>query len=69
MKAALKKRLPEIILKNGKPSAVILSIDVYQEMLEQIEDIEDLKMLSDMRKRPLKFKSLDDFMKEYNPHV
>lgn len=36
MKAALKKIFPEIILKNGKPSAVILNIDDYQEMLEQL---------------------------------
>lgn len=69
MKATLKKRLPEIVLKNGKPSAVILNINVYQEMLEQFEDVEDLKMLADMRKRPLKFRSLDDFVKEHNPRV
>jgi tetrahydromethanopterin S-methyltransferase subunit G len=27
----------------GKPSAVILDIDVYQEILERLDDIEDLK--------------------------
>ncbi|MBI5874567.1 MAG: type II toxin-antitoxin system Phd/YefM family antitoxin [Deltaproteobacteria bacterium] len=69
MKATLKKKLPEIILKNGKPSAVILNINVYQDMLEQLEDVEDLRMLEDMRKRPLKFRSLDDFVKEHNPRV
>ncbi|MDL1958183.1 MAG: type II toxin-antitoxin system Phd/YefM family antitoxin [Deltaproteobacteria bacterium] len=38
-----KKRAPEIILRGGKPAAVILDIDEYREMLEQLEDMEDLK--------------------------
>lgn len=69
MKTTAKKKLPEIVLKNGKPTAVILDIDTYKEILERLEDIEDLKMLEDMRKKPLKFRRLDDFMKEYNPGV
>lgn len=69
MKAATKKKNPEIVLKNGKPAAVILDIDTYKEMLEQLEDMEDLRTLEDMRKKPLKFRKLDDFLKEYNPSV
>lgn len=64
-----KKKPPEIVLSEGKPSAVILDIDEYQEMLEKLEDLEDLKMLEEMRKKPLKFKKLDDFLKEYQPGV
>ncbi|MCR4287633.1 MAG: hypothetical protein NUW09_06440, partial [Deltaproteobacteria bacterium] len=37
------------------------------EMLERIEDMEDLKTLKEMRKIPLKFKKLKDFLKEYQP--
>lgn len=59
----------EIVLQNGKPAAVILDIDKYQEMLERLEDIEDLKALKAMRKRPLKFRRLEDFLKEYTPGV
>ena len=58
-----KKKFPEIIVRNGKPSAVILEIDEYQEMLERLEDAEDLQDLAEMRKRPLKFKKLEDFLK------
>ena len=36
---------PEIIIRDGKPVAVILDIDIYQQMLEQIESIEDLEYL------------------------
>jgi PHD/YefM family antitoxin component YafN of YafNO toxin-antitoxin module len=57
------------VLREGKPSAIILDIDEYQEMLEKLEDFEDLKMLEEMRKKPLKFKKLDDFLKEYQPGV
>ena len=69
MNGKTKKRSPEIVLRNGKPVAVILDIDEYREMLEQLEDQEDLEMLEEMRKGPLKFKKLEDFLKEYNPSV
>jgi PHD/YefM family antitoxin component YafN of YafNO toxin-antitoxin module len=49
-----RKKAPEIILRNGKPASVILDIEAYQEMLERLEDVEDLKMLAEMRKKPLK---------------
>ena len=66
MKSKAKKKPPEIILRDGKPAAVILDIEEYHELLERLEDIEDLKMLEKMRKKPLKFKSLEDFLKEYH---
>ena len=64
-----KKKPPEVVLRGGKPAAVILDIDEYREMLERLEDMEDLKMLEDMRKKPLSFRSLEDFLKEYSPRV
>jgi PHD/YefM family antitoxin component YafN of YafNO toxin-antitoxin module len=69
MKRKGKKKAPEIVFRNGKPTAVIVDIGEYQDMLERLEDIEDLKMLEQMRKTPLSFKSLDDFLKEYTPGV
>lgn len=53
-------------MKEGKP-AVILDIDVYKGLLERLEDIEDLKILEEMRKKPLKFRKLEEFLKEYHP--
>ena len=64
-----KRKSPEIILRDGKPRAVILDIDEYQEMLEHLEDAEDLRMLEEMRRKPLKFKRLEDFLNEYTPSV
>ena len=64
-----KRKNPEIVLRDGKPAAVILKIDEYRELLERLEDIEDLKALAQMRKRPLKFRRLEDFMKGFTPDV
>jgi prevent-host-death family protein len=69
MCAKAKKREPEIIFREGKPAAVIIDIDDYQEMLERLEDSEDLKMLVEMRQKPLKFKKLSDFLSEYKSVV
>jgi len=59
----------DIVIRNGKPAAVILDINEYEEMLERLEDAEDLKMLREMRKRPLKFRKLEEFLKEYDKVV
>jgi len=65
MTAKAKKKEPEIIFREGKPAAVILDIDDYQEILERLEDAEDLRILAEMRQKPLKFKKLEDFLAEY----
>jgi hypothetical protein len=69
MNGKVKRKTPEIVLREGKPSAVILDIDEYRQMLGRLEDLEDLNMLKEMRKRPLKFRKLEDFLKEYHPSV
>ena len=33
---------PEIVTRKGKAVSVILSIEVYQEMLERLEDADDI---------------------------
>ena len=64
MNTKAKRKEPEIIFREGKPAAVILDIDDYQEMIERLEDAEDLKILAEMRQKPLKFKRLEDFLAE-----
>ena len=67
MRANRKK--PEIILRDGKPRAVIIDIDEYQGILERLEDAEDLRVLEEMRRKPLEFKRLEDFLNDYTPSV
>jgi prevent-host-death family protein len=63
MKARRNRKDPEIVMRGGKPTAVILSIDEYRKLLERVEDADDLKILRAMRKRPLRFRKLEDFLK------
>jgi prevent-host-death family protein len=69
MKKNAKREAPEIIIRKGKPAAVILDIEHYKEMLERLEDIKALKMLVETRKTPLKFRRLGNVLKEYSPGV
>jgi PHD/YefM family antitoxin component YafN of YafNO toxin-antitoxin module len=64
-----KRKSHEIILRDGKPKAVILDIEEYQEMLERLEDAEDLKILEKIKEKPLKFRRFEEFLKEYEPIV
>ena len=59
----------QVVVKDGEPSAVILDIEDYREMLERLEDVDDLKALERMRKRPLRFRRLAEFLAEYSPRV
>ena len=58
---------PEIVLRKGKPAAVILNIEHYRELVERAEDLEDLRALQAMRRKPIRFRKLDDFLKSYKP--
>jgi PHD/YefM family antitoxin component YafN of YafNO toxin-antitoxin module len=64
MKGKARKKEPEIVIREGKPSAVILDIDEYQKMLERLEDMDDLRLLEKIREKPLKFRKLNDFLME-----
>jgi prevent-host-death family protein len=64
MKARRNRKDPEIVMRGGRPTAVILSIEEYRKLLERVEDAEDLKTLTAMRKRPLRFRRLEDFLKD-----
>jgi hypothetical protein len=69
MSRKAKKKTPDIVFREGKPMAVILDIDEYQELLERLEDKHDMQMLEEMGRRPLKFRKLDDFLKEHSSGV
>lgn len=55
-------RKPEVVLRDGKPAAVILDIEEYREMLEELEQVEDLKALKALRRKPLRLRTLDEFL-------
>lgn len=59
-----KTKRPDIIFREGKPTAVILGIDEYEELLEQLEDADDLAYLRELRSKPMEFVTLSDLLKE-----
>lgn len=65
----LSKAKPQVVMKNGKPNAVIIDIRDYQNMLERLEDKEDLADLEKIRKGGLHFRKFDDFLAEHNNAV
>jgi PHD/YefM family antitoxin component YafN of YafNO toxin-antitoxin module len=60
---------PEIVIRDGRPVAVILSLAEYRELLEKAEDLEALRCLEKMRQEPLEFRRLDDFLAERSQDV
>jgi hypothetical protein len=69
MKVLSKSKNREIIYRNGKPTAVILDIADYLNLIERLDDIQDVKLLKKIRQKPLKFRKLSDFLNECNPPV
>jgi len=59
----LKRSEPEIVVKDGKPAAVILPLKQYREMLERLDDADDLKALNLLRQKSLRFRTLGEFLK------
>jgi PHD/YefM family antitoxin component YafN of YafNO toxin-antitoxin module len=60
------KRLetPELIYRKGKPVAVILDIGAYEQLLEKLEQLEDLRILEEMRQQPIETVSLEEYLQE-----
>jgi PHD/YefM family antitoxin component YafN of YafNO toxin-antitoxin module len=56
------KEKPQVVLRNGKPAAVILDIRDYEKLLERVEDAHDLRHLRSIRKGRLKFRPLSEVM-------
>jgi PHD/YefM family antitoxin component YafN of YafNO toxin-antitoxin module len=55
---------PQIVTRRGKPVSVIIPIKDYQELLERLEDAEDVAWLKRARKKPLRYRPLEDYLAE-----
>ena len=58
------RRPLQVVFQDGQPSAVILDLQEYIEILERLEDIDDLQTLREMRNKPLEFTGLEHFLNE-----
>jgi prevent-host-death family protein len=57
---------PEIVTRKGKPVSVIIPIKDYEELLERAEDSADVEWLKRARRKPLHYRSLEDYLAERN---
>jgi len=55
---------PEIVTRKGKPVSVILPIRDYQELLERVADARDIAWLKHARRKPLRYRPLEDYLAE-----
>jgi len=62
MKATMPE--PEVVTRNGKPVSVIIPIEHYEELVERAEDAEDVAWLRRARKKPLRYRPLEDYLAE-----
>jgi hypothetical protein len=57
---------PEIVTHKGKPVSVILPIKDYEELLERVQDAEDVAWLKRARRKPLRYRPLEEYIAERN---
>jgi len=62
MKATLQQ--PEIVVRKGKPVSVILPIEIYQELLERLEDADDMAWLKKARQKPMRYRRLEEYLSQ-----
>jgi PHD/YefM family antitoxin component YafN of YafNO toxin-antitoxin module len=64
--AKILKTKPQLVMKDGKPNAIIIDIKDYRKLLESLEDREDIADLEKMRKTGLNVRKLSDFLMDHN---
>ena len=59
-----KSREPRVIVEGGEPTAVILDIEEYRELLARLEDHEDLRRLDEIRREGTRYRPLSEYRSE-----
>lgn len=62
----VKRKRPVVVYQGKKPSAVILDIDDYAKLLAVAEDLDDLRFLAKLRKRPGDVAALETYLSRRN---
>jgi PHD/YefM family antitoxin component YafN of YafNO toxin-antitoxin module len=64
MARSVMKAKPQVIMKDGKPNAVIIEINDYRALLEKLEDKEDLADLEKIRMGGMQVRKFKDYLAE-----
>ena len=54
---------PQVVVRNGKPVAVLMKIDEYEALLEAAEQAADLRAIRAMRKADWETVSFDEYLR------
>jgi len=65
MNSPLTLTKPKIVIRNGRPTEIILKLKEFKEILERLEDIYDLSEIQKLKKKKLSFRKIEDFLREY----
>ncbi len=60
----MKLKEPEMIYKRGKPTAVILPLARYEELLELAEDAADIAYLKKARQEGMSFRPFSQYVRD-----
>ncbi|MDP2364964.1 MAG: hypothetical protein Q8M94_14495 [Ignavibacteria bacterium] len=55
---------PDFVYRNNKVVAAIIDIDVFDEIIERLEDEEDIAYLKDARNKTLNYRKFGEFLAE-----
>ncbi len=64
--AKILKTKPQLVMKDGKPNAIIIDIKDYRQLLERLEDKEDIADLEKIRNAKPSVRKLNDFLTDHN---
>jgi len=55
---------PQVVYRQGRPTAVLLDIKEYRRLLERLEDQYDLKRLAELEQRGGSYRPLEEYLAE-----
>lgn len=61
---SISKIKPDFIFRDKKPVAAIIDIDVFNDIIERLEDEEDIAFLKQARENVLEFRDFGEFLAE-----
>jgi len=65
----MKIKEPEMIYKGGKPTAIILPLATYEELIERIEDTADIQWLKKTRGQGVSYRPFSEYLKKNKRRV
>lgn len=53
---------PQIVYRDGKPCSVILDIEVFEALLDELDELDDIRAVEEALKEPLDTVAFDEYL-------